>query len=142
MKISANVQNSQGKHEVTLQTNDNLHSITIPAKSTGLGSSANGGELLFLALATCYCNDIYREAAKRSITVTGVEVTVEGNFGKEGEPASNITYNAKVEADASESEIIALLKHTDTVAEIQNTLRNATAVTLSHIEATSTKPGA
>ncbi|WP_428665595.1 OsmC family protein [Runella sp.] len=142
MKISANVQNSQGKHEVTLQTNDNLHSITIPAKSTGLGSSANGGELLFLALATCYCNDIYREAAKRSITITGVEVTVEGDFGKEGEPASNIAYNAKVEADASESEIIELLKYTDTVAEIQNTLRNATAVTLSHIEAISTKLGA
>jgi uncharacterized OsmC-like protein len=35
---------------------------------------------LFLALATCYCNDIYREAAKRNIKVDSVEVEVEGTF--------------------------------------------------------------
>jgi uncharacterized OsmC-like protein len=29
---------------------------------------------LFLALASCYCNDIYREAAKRNIKVERVEV--------------------------------------------------------------------
>jgi organic hydroperoxide reductase OsmC/OhrA len=67
MKITARVENSKDDHQVTLQTNDNVHSIVIPPKSTGYGSSASGGELLFLALATCYCNDIYREAAKRNI---------------------------------------------------------------------------
>jgi len=69
MKISAAVQNSAGQHHVTLRTNDNVHSLAIPPKPTGFGSSANGGELLFLALATCYGNDIYREAAKRGIKV-------------------------------------------------------------------------
>jgi organic hydroperoxide reductase OsmC/OhrA len=67
MKISAKVQNSEGQHHVILRTNDNVHSLTIPPKPAGFGSSANGGELLFLALATCYCNDIYREAAKMLI---------------------------------------------------------------------------
>ena len=76
MKISAKVENSKDNHEVTLQTNDNVHSIVIPSKPTGYGSRANGGELLFLALATCYCNDIYREAAKRNINVERVEVNV------------------------------------------------------------------
>jgi dienelactone hydrolase len=42
--------------------------------SSGLGSSANGGELLFLVLATCYCNDVYREAAKRGIRAESAEV--------------------------------------------------------------------
>lgn len=53
MKITASLQNSQGQHHVTLTTNDNSHSISIPPKLTGSGSSPNGGELLFPALATC-----------------------------------------------------------------------------------------
>ena len=134
MKISAAVQNSAGQHHVTLRTNDHVHSLTIPPKSTGLGSSANGGELLFLALATCYCNDIYREAAKRGLKVEQVEVEVDGEFGTEGEPAKNVTYRARVTAQASEAEIRELMRHTDRVAEIQNTLRVETPVTLSSIE--------
>ena len=134
MKISARVDNSEGKHHVTLTTNDNSHSISIPSKSSGLGSSANGGELLFLALATCYCNDLYREAAKRNIQVEKVEVEVSGDFGAEGEGAKNVTYKAKVHAKGTEEEIRALMQHTDTVTEIQNTLRVLTPVKLSEIE--------
>ncbi|HSK67487.1 MAG TPA: OsmC family protein [Anaerolineales bacterium] len=134
MKITAKVENSQNNHQVTLQTNDNLHSITIPPKPTGYGSSANGGELLFLALATCFCNDIYREAAKRNIKVDRVEISVEGDFGAEGEPAKNITYRAKIDAQASAAEIRELMQYTDTVAEIQNTLRMGAPVVLADIE--------
>ena len=54
MKISARVDNSKGQHQVTFTTESNTHSIVIPPNSTGFGSSANRGELLFLALATCY----------------------------------------------------------------------------------------
>lgn len=134
MKISARVDNSKDQHHVTLTTDNNSHSIVIPSKSTGFGSSANGGELLFLALATCYCNDIYREAAKRNIQVERIEVEVEGDFGAAGEPARNVTYKAKVHAKGTEEEIRALMEHTDTVAEIQNTLRLGADVKLSGIE--------
>ena len=134
MKITAKVENSKDNHQVTLKTNDNVHSIAIPPKSTGYGSSANGGELLFLALATCYCNDIYREAAKRNIKVERVEVNVEGDFGVEGEHARNVTYQARVFAQASEEEIRELMEFTDTVSEIQNTLRIGTPVILTEIE--------
>jgi uncharacterized OsmC-like protein len=134
MKIIARVENSKDNHQVRLQTNDNVHSIVIPSRTTGYGSSANGGELLFLALASCYCNDIYREAAKRNIKVERVEVSAEGDFGAEGTPAKNVSYRAKVFADAGEDEIRELMKFTDTVAEIQNTLRVANTVTLSQIE--------
>ena len=135
MRISAKVENSKDHHQVSLQTNDSVHSIVIPPKPTGYGSSANGGELLFLALASCYCNDIYREAAKRNIKVERVEVNVEGDFGGEGDPATNVVYHAKVFAQASEDEIRDLMQFTDTVAEIQNTLRTGTSVLLSEIEA-------
>ena len=134
MRISARVENSKDNHHVTLQTNESAHSIAIPPKPAGYGSSANGGELLFLALATCYCNDIYREAAKRNLKVERVEVEVDGDFGTEGEPAKNVTYHARVFAQASEDEIRELMKFTDTVAEIQNTLRIETPVILSQLE--------
>ena len=137
MKISARVQNSHNVHHVILRTNDQSHSLTIPPKPTGFGSSANGGELLFLALATCYCNDIYREASKRGITVGHVEVEVEGEFGAEGASAQNVTYRAKVAAKAPPELITELMQFTDRVAEVQNTLRVATGVTLSQVEAES-----
>ena len=137
MKINARIQNSRNDHQVTLQTGENVHSISIPPKASGFGSSANGGELLLLAVATCYCNDIYREAAKRNIKVERVEVEVDGDFGAEGEPANNVVYRAKVAAQASEEEIRELMRFTDTVAEIHNTFRIETPVTLSQIEAIS-----
>lgn len=135
MQIRAQVRNGQGEHHVTLTTNDAAHTIDISPRASGFGSSANGGELLFLALATCYCNDIYREAARHGIAVEQVDVDVDGQFGAEGEPATQITYRARVVAHASEAEIQELMTHTDTVAEIQNTLRVPTPVTLARIEA-------
>jgi uncharacterized OsmC-like protein len=134
MNISALVQNREGQHQISLRTNDTVHSLAIAPKPDGFGSSVNGGELLFLALATCYCNDIYREAAKRSIRVESVEVEVAGEFGAEGDPATNVHYHTKIVAHASEDEIRALANATDGVAEIQNTLRVATQVKLSAIE--------
>ena len=137
MKISARIQSSRGQNHIALATNAQVHSIEIAPKPTGTGSSANGGELLFLALAACYCNDIYREAAKRAISVERVEVEVAGEFGAEGEPARNVAYWAKVWAHASDETIRELMSHTDRVAEVQNTLRTGTSVTLSRIEAVS-----
>ena len=134
MKISARVQNSFGQQIITLATNENSHTIDIPPKPTGYGSSANGGELLFLALATCYSNDIYREATRRGIAVTGVEIEVRGDFGAEGEPARNVTYRARITGKATAAALEDLARHTDTVAEIQNTLRAGATVNLSEVE--------
>jgi len=137
MKITAQVASAQGEHEVVLMTDSDRHTINIPPKESGAGSKANGGELLFLALATCYCNDLYREAAKRRIQVRRVHVEVTGEFTGVGEPARNVTYHAKVEARASEQEILDLMHHTDRVAEVQNSLRRGTQVTPGHFTAES-----
>ena len=58
---------------------------------------------------------------------------VSGNFGAEGEGAKNVSYSAKVHAKGTEEEIRALMEYTDTVAEIQNTLRAGIDVKLSEI---------
>ncbi len=129
MKYSASLKNQPGTHQVILKVAEKEQTLSIAARETG-GSSVTGGELLFLALATCYCNDIYREAAARKIKVTSVEVDVEGDFLAAGMPGSNIVYRARVEADAGDGQIRELMLHTDAIAEIQNTLRLGTPVKL------------
>jgi organic hydroperoxide reductase OsmC/OhrA len=129
--IEAHVANAHHSHRATVATNGAARDVAIPPRATGFGSSANGGELLCLALATCYCNDVYREAAAQGIDVTEVAVHVDAQFGAPGEPATAVRYRADVTARASADAIRALMLHTDTVAEIQNTLRLGIAVEFS-----------
>ena len=129
MLITSKIQNAGGLNEVTVSTSGNEKKVSIPAKPDGKGSSINGGELLFLSLATCFCNDVYREAAKRRMTVTSVTVDVSGEFGKEGDAGSNITYRVKVDAPGhSQKEIEDLIVFVDRIAEVHNTLRKGVEV--------------
>jgi uncharacterized OsmC-like protein len=130
MKITARVSNAPCGHSVEVETEGRKQSITIAPKSVGRGSSINGGELLFAALATCFCNDLYREAAMRGINVQDVKVEVTGTFGNAGEPARDICYRVQVQADAPPATIDDLLRTTDSLAEIQNTLRAGCPVRL------------
>ena len=130
MTIEASIQNTIEKNTVIVSTNDIKKQISIPPKPGG-GSSVNGGELLFLALATCFCNDIYREAGKRKMSIQAVDVFVTGQFGKEGEAGSNISYQVKIEApDHTDQQIQELISYVDEIAEIHNTLRQGVSVTL------------
>lgn len=137
MLISATVDNKFKHHQITLTTGGASHTVDIQPRASGLGSSANGGELLCLAMATCYCNDIYREAAKRGIEVIGVEVRADAEFEAEGAPAKRLSYRVVVRANAPEATIRELITHTDKVAEIQNTLRLGLPVTLESFSAVS-----
>ncbi|HVO79662.1 MAG TPA: OsmC family protein [Terriglobales bacterium] len=101
----------------------------------GLGLGFNGGELLLLAVGGCYSNDLYREAAKRGIPVRGVQVRVSADWGGEPVRAQNLSFSVSVEAEATEQEILELVRHTDRVAEIPNSLRLGTAVRLAEITA-------
>jgi uncharacterized OsmC-like protein len=83
MKISARLENKTGQHAISLRSGESVLSLDVPPEIEGFGSSVNGGEMLFLALATCYCNDIYREAKKRGMAVERVEVEISGEFGAE-----------------------------------------------------------
>lgn len=123
MQITARVQNSASRHQVVVSTADTEQALVVPAKSSGCGSAVNGGEFLMLALATCYCNDLYREAAKLGVQLEHVEVEASADFPGIGLAATNITYRAKVSSPAPEATIAKLLTQTDTVAEVHNTLR-------------------
>ena len=130
MKIAARVSNTSSGHSVEVETEGRKQSIAIAPKGVGRGSSINGGELLLAALATCFCNDLYREAAKRSIDIQDVEVEVTGTFANPGDALRDISYRVQVHADAPTATIDDLIRATDSVTEIQNTLRAGCVVRL------------
>lgn len=132
MKISAVVRSSPVVHEVVVCTDASEQSLAVPSKTSGAGSKVNGGEFLMLALATCYCNDLYREAATLGISIQSVEVEASAEFAGIGLAATNIVYRAKVLSPSSPSEIAELLRVTDAVAEVHNTVRSGVPVTLEH----------
>jgi uncharacterized OsmC-like protein len=130
MKITAIVTNSAAGHDVLVRTGASAQSLFVPAKAAGKGSGVNGGEFLMLALATCYCNDLYREAEHLGVPIEGVEVEASAEFPGIGLAASHIEYRATVSSPAPSSAVEQLLRNTDAVAEIHNTVRAGVPVEL------------
>ncbi len=130
MKITAEVRSDNHQHSVVVKSGDSNQELQVPVHTNGQGSSINGGEFLFVALATCFCNDLYREANKRNLTIHTVEVQAAGEFSAEGEAGYNLVYSAKVTGDAPDRVLKELIVHTDQVAEIHNTLRQGVTVSL------------
>ncbi|HEY2894845.1 MAG TPA: OsmC family protein [Pirellulales bacterium] len=130
MYIVAKVNNARDSHSVKVSSDDAAKTLQIAPGVAGFGSSVNGGEFLLLAVATCYCNDLYREAIRLGIHIDSVEVEATAEFEDAGLAARNIRYRAKVASPSSESDIARLLKETDAVAEIHNTLRAGATVQL------------
>ena len=54
-----------------------------PIEAGGSGRGFNGGQLLYLAVAACISNDLYREAATRGITLQAVAIDVDGASRRE-----------------------------------------------------------
>lgn len=129
MRISATVDSSAAGHLVSVDTAGNGQALTIPPKSSGQGSAVNGGEFLMLALATCYCNDLYREAQRLGIPIDGAHVQASGEFAAVGMAASDIRYTASISSSAGPDDIARLLRETDAVAEVHNTIRAGVPVT-------------
>lgn len=130
MRISATVTNSPDAHEVQLRTGAAGQALRVAAKASGRGSAVNGGEFLMLALATCYCNDLFREAERLGLVLHSVEVEASAEFAGVGMAASDIRYSARVQSAASADEVARLLRETDAVAEVHNTVRAGVPVVL------------
>ena len=129
MRITAVVDNAAAAHTVAVDTNGTRQSLAVPGKPGG-GSAVNGGEFLMLALATCYCNDLYREAGRMGIAVEGVEVEANAVFPGIGLAATDIHYRVRVDSPADAAAIADLVRRTDAVAEVHNTLRAGAPVAL------------
>lgn len=130
MLICATVRNSPAKHEVFVRTGEATQPLAVLSKPSGKGSAVNGGEFLMLALATCYCNDIYREAERLNIPVDGVVVEASADFPGVGLAATDIRYEVVVSSPAKAEDIAELVRKTDAVAEVHNAIRAGAEVSL------------
>jgi organic hydroperoxide reductase OsmC/OhrA len=129
MQISATAINSPGQHTGSVRTDDNVQTLAVPSKATS-SPGVNGGEFFMPALATCYCNDLYREASCLGISLQHIEVEASATFAGIGPAASDVRYRAKIKSTTSPEAVARLLRETDTVAEVHNTLRKGVPVQL------------
>lgn len=130
MEISARVSSAPGSLEARVRTGSSEHALVVAPKPGGGGSATNGGEFLMLALATCYCNDLYREALRLGIPLDAVQVEATAEFEGIGLAASSVRYRAQVTSAAGAETIERLLRETNAVAEVHNTLRKGVPVEL------------
>ncbi|MCD9155102.1 OsmC family protein [Aeromicrobium duanguangcaii] len=133
MRITATVENAPGSHEVTVTTDEWSTPLAIGARDEG-GSAVNGGELLAAALATCFVNDLYREAASRGLRIDGVRVTVDSDWDGPGEPARRIAYAVHVDSPEDPEVVDALARETDGLAEVHGTVRGGMVVELADVQ--------
>jgi len=101
-----------------------------PVEGGGGGLGFNGGQLLYLAVAGCISNDLFREARAAGIELSSVRVKVSGDFVGEPAVSDEIQYEVEVEGYAPVEQLRTLVEQVDEIAEIPNSLRQGTAVHL------------
>jgi organic hydroperoxide reductase OsmC/OhrA len=94
-----------------------------PVAAGGGGLGFNGGQLLYLSIAACWSNDLYREAATMGIELDAVEIMVDGDFPARGAGSTPITVDVAIRAAAPEERIRELLAEVERVAEIPRAIR-------------------
>ncbi|MEZ4587716.1 MAG: MaoC/PaaZ C-terminal domain-containing protein [Gemmatimonadales bacterium] len=142
MKIRARVENQPGAHRAIVETDGRTRELSIPARAEGAGSAVSGGELLMLSLATGYCNEVHREAAKAGIPVGSLVVEAEGEFDGPGDPASGVRFRVDAVSPAPAARVTELLRRTDVLAEVQGTVRGSAPVTLEDVRVAAAAPAA
>ena len=87
-----------------------------------------GGHLLHLAAAGCVLNDVYREAAGIGLQLRGVRVVADGAFDENNWHSTGIEYWVEIDCEAEPSDLDALLRRVDVVAEIHRSMRAGASV--------------
>ena len=104
-----------------------------PVEAGGGGKGFNGGQLLYLAVAGCISNDLFREAPRFGVELDSVRVTVDGDFSGDPAVSGEITYDVEL---SGAGDLDALVREVDRIAEIPNSLRRGTPVTLGRVSIT------
>jgi uncharacterized OsmC-like protein len=130
MHIEVETQNVGG--EVTALGSAGPFTLVVdrPSEGGGGGLGFNGGQLLYLAVAGCISNDLFRDARADGIELSQVRVKVSGDFVGEPAVSEEIRYEVEVSGDAPEERLRALIDKVDEIAEIPNSLRQGTDVRL------------
>jgi putative redox protein len=110
--------------------------ITIgrPEGVGGDGLGYSGGQVLVLAVGTCFYNNLYYAADERGINIRSVELEVSSGWTEEPKVSSGIVINAKVEADASPADIEELIHQANHVSTVSNSVRQGTTVSMGSVQ--------
>jgi putative redox protein len=113
------------------------HTLVVdrPAEGGGRGLGFNGGELLYLAIAGCVSNDLFREARAEDIALERVRIVVQGDFRGDPAVSTDVAYDVEVSGDAPRERLEQLVANVDEIAEIPNSLRRGTSVELRTVRA-------
>jgi putative redox protein len=106
------------------------HTLVVdrPAGAGGDGLGFNGGELLYLAVAGCVSNDLFREARTLGIELSSVRVAVRGDFAGDPPVSGPIEHEVSLEGDAPPERMRELFELVDRIAEIPGSLRTGVEV--------------
>lgn len=86
------------------------------------GPATNGAQALHLSVALCVLNDVFREAARLGIEVSGVAVEADGGFDEEWR-STGISYAVQLDSGADPQDLARLLSVVDELAEIPRAFR-------------------
>jgi uncharacterized OsmC-like protein len=128
--IEVETQNVDGKVTALGSAGPFTLVVDRPEEGGGGGLGFNGGQLLYMAVAGCISNDLFREASAEGIDLSRVRVKVSGEFVGEPAVSEEIHYEVEVSGDAPEKRLRELIDRVDEIAEIPNSLRQATGVRL------------
>jgi putative redox protein len=110
-----------------------------PAAAGGGGLGFNGGQLLYLAIAACWSNDLYREAATMGIELDGVEISVDGDFPARGEGSTPIAVDLTIRSTAPQERLRELVAEVERVAEIPLAIRDSPPIAVTATFGASTR---
>jgi uncharacterized OsmC-like protein len=105
-----------------------------PVEGGGRGLGFNGGQLLYLAIGGCVSNDLFREATTRGIRLTTVRVVVRGDFSGDPAVSDPVAYDVELAGEATPDQLEELVAYVDAIAEIPNSVRGGTEVTLANVD--------
>jgi putative redox protein len=104
-----------------------------PVEAGGGGKGFNGGQLLYLAVAGCISNDLFREAPALGVKLESVRISVDGDFAGDPAVSGPIRYHVDVTSGSDPDRVRELVELVDRIAEIPNSLRQGTQVALGKI---------
>lgn len=140
--IEVNTRNIQGRLLAIGRADPHTLVVDLPPEGGVDGLGFSGGELLYLAVAACVSNDLFREAALQGIELTNIRVRVAGDFSGDPAVSAPVEYEVKLDGNTAPERLRALVEHVDRIAEIPNSLRAGTPVRLSRTRAPQQPPPA
>ena len=103
-------------------------------RAGGLGIGFSGEELLLMSIGASYCNVLYKEAPGFGVEISEVEIIVNADWGGEPLQAKNVRFDVKIKTASPRETVEELLRHTDKVAAVHNSLRQGIPVKLNDWE--------